>query len=198
MATSLTSVAQSGIPLVSADTCARRIEPGWVYQFFCCGEDPAALAIRLVTGSILSHTGFVYRLGGKLHTIESTFTKGVHEGDPGGYMRDGDGPFILCQWHSMTPVLSGTLIANAKSLIGKHYEIGEEVEMLLHHFDGLIPVHAEYREYFCSGMVAEASNMIPETPWPFPLDASGGNPTPVDCWNLPFVEPICAVMKGAQ
>lgn len=195
MAAALQSVVGSGIPIVSARTCAEMIEPGLVYLFFCCGTQPPALVIRLVTGSSLSHTGFGFRdTDSRLKTIESTFTEGVHEGDLTGYINDGDGPFILCAIDGMTPELAAKVLASARSLIGRRYEVGEEIEMLLHHFDPLIAVHAETRELFCSGEVGDALNMLPSTPWPVPNDATGGNPTPADIWNLPFVKPLCAVV----
>lgn len=181
----------SGVPSVTMDRCLMLAQD--MDQFYCCGDDPPAWAIKMVTGSSLSHVGSLYWDRPNLRTLETTFTKNMHQGYAEGYLKGQDGPFILARLAGMTPSYQTLLLTRALELVGKKYEVGEEVEMLLHKLCPLFKVQAEYRELFCSGEQQDILT-FPGTPWVVPNDPSGGNSTPVDLWRLPFVQPVCVVM----
>lgn len=191
MAKHLTSLKNSGIPIVSPSEARGLIQDADI--FFCCGVNPAALVIRGVTGSILSHTGLLYRDGQNIPTIESTFTQGVHEGNVNDYINCGDGDFIITRLNGITSVEAQFILNQARALIGKHYEVNEEIQMLLNKLCPLFKVEPEYKEYFCSGEVQEA---LVGTQFAIPDDKDGGNATPEDVWESPFIIPICAVVSA--
>lgn len=188
MGTPFQNVKQAGIPLVPYAQAIEQVQDADL--FFCCGTDPAAALIHVVTGSPISHTGFLFRDGANIRTIESTFTEGVHIGDGEAYLRMGDGACIIARLSGITPGAADAVLASAKSLIGRHYEVAEEVAMALHALLPLIRIRPDFKEFYCSGLVQEA---LEGTEWAIPYDKSGGNATPIDVYAQPFVLPLLAV-----
>ncbi|MDE2104956.1 MAG: hypothetical protein KGL39_47400 [Patescibacteria group bacterium] len=187
--TSVGRLKQSGIPIVTAAEAAAMSTDADL--FFCCGTDPAAVAIHLVTGSPISHCGFLFREDAGLATVESTFTQGVHIGRALDYLQMGDGACIVARLEGMTAETAETLLKKADALIGTHYQVAEEIEMALHTIIPCMRVKPEWDELFCSGLIQD---VLRGTEWAIPDDKDGGNATPVDVWSQPFVVPICAVV----
>ena len=178
------------VPSVSPAECTAIVRDCDI--FFTCGTDPAAVLIHLVTGSPISHCGFLFRDGATLRTVESTFSEGVHIGEAQHYIEGSDGPFLIGQLKGLTPDAAQLILAQAKALVGRHYEVGEEIAMAFHAFLPFIRVKPEWNELYCSGMIEDA---VSNTPWAIPLDRSGGNATPVDVWTFPLLEAVCAVAQ---
>ena len=177
------------IPAVSSQQARALIQD--MDLFFLGGKGgPIDDAIRDVTDSWITHTGFFVRRNNAVFTLESTFTQGTHEGPGAGYLEGGDGPMVICRLAGITDADREALKARAYSLLGRPYEVGEEVCMALHRLWKAIPVHPEQAELFCSGF---DQDVLAGSRWALPNDASGGNATPADVYATPFVVPVCAV-----
>ena len=186
---SIQAIRQLGIPILTPAAAVAVVEDADL--FFCCGTEPISDAIHTITGSPISHVGFLYREQNAVETLESTFTDGVHIGSGSGYLNLGDGACIVARLQDITPEEAEAILKKADTLIGRHYQVGEELEMALHSIIPFMRVKPEWDELFCSGFVEE---VLYGTKWPIPLDKSGGNATPVDVWLQPYVIPVCAVV----
>lgn len=178
-----------GIPIVTPAEAAAMVEDADI--FACCGTDPAAVAIHAVTGSPISHVGWLFREPSEVGTVESTFTQGVHIGNGNDYLNMGDGACIVARLDGVNSFAASTILQKADSLIGKHYQVAEEIEMALHAIMPFMRVKPTFDELFCSGLIQDC---LVGTKWAIPDDRDGGNATPVDVWTQPFVIPICAVI----
>lgn len=181
----------ANVPVVTPQVARTLIQDADLFALGGHADNPIDDAIRAVTQSWITHCGmFVRKSGDSVFTLESTFEDGVHAGGAASYLEGGDGPLLICRLKGMTPVAAANLIARGQALIGKKYEVGEEVEMALHRLCALVPVHPEYKRLFCSGFLQD---VLRGSPWQLANDASGGNATPADVYAEPFVVPVCGV-----
>lgn len=158
---------------------------------FCAGDAPISRIIERDTDSPWSHVLMLFHENDEIRTLESTFTEGVHVGNAGHYLQLSDGPFVVARLKGLTQGEALSFLGRGFHLIGRGYEVDEEIAMALHRLCKLVPVHPEYKELFCSGLIQD---ILRNSRYAVSNDADGGNATPEDVWRLPFLEPVCAVV----
>lgn len=188
MAEHIDSLPTSPIPRVTIEQAMALIEDGDLG--FCQGQAIIGDFIEDITHSPWSHVVMLFRRDGQLRTLESTFTAGVHVGSAQHYLEQSDGPFAIARFQGLSQPEAEKFLDKGLSLVGRHYEVMEEVAMALHRLSKEIPVHPEYKNLFCSGLIQD---IFRDSAYNIPDDASGGNATPEDVWRSPKLQPICGV-----
>lgn len=191
MALHISSVATSGIPLVTKEEFYRQVQSGDLV--FCCGRATISKVIEEMTISVFSHVLMTWLPEDADHwlTIESTAKNGVHIGQLASYIDDYHGDLVLAR----RPQVTKTDIRKARDAglqaLDDAYDWRQELSIIGHRLLKCVPVEIPQNEYYCSGLQYMMS-LATE----FPLQRPGMNyPTPEEVWTDPTVVPVCGLKR---
>lgn len=194
MANHITTLATSGIPLVTRDQFYRLLQPG--DDIYCSGQAEISKVIEKETGSILSHVlkAWLRSPSSPWLTIEATIDRGVHVGLLSDYTGGGDGPIILTR-RAMSQAQRDVILDTMLGLVDDKYDYRQEISMAAHKLLHFLPIVKPRGELFCSGL--EYVGALNWLPYQYKMDAAHPNyPAPEDLFTDPSTTAICAYVEG--